>query len=50
MESFVQGGHTVRWLSDVEVGGHGKCCQMVSREVKRIREGEGVKIGASPVI
>ena len=33
------GGHTGRWLSGVERGGHGKCCQMVAREVKRIREG-----------
>ena len=40
-----------RWLSGVERGGHGKCCQMVSREVKRIRGRRGgVKIGASPVI
>ena len=46
-----QGGHTGRWLSGVERGGHGKCCQMVTREVKRIRgRGGGVKIGASPVI
>ena len=35
----------------VERGGHGKCCQMVSREVKRIRgRGGGVKIGPPPVI
>ena len=35
------------WLSGVERGGHGKCCQMVTHEVKRIR-GRGENWGTHP--